>query len=524
MGHSVFTVFVSIVCIGCIFNGTTRSSSAHENSSDVISTFEDTLERIANEGRISILVEGTPYLSRLTEQEQSLVAQKRTVEDALVTVATLRDYRVLQDSKGKRPQPSVYILQKQYRKYPEVPCVTFEECKTSLAEIHNLLERFDPHPPVKSQPDLIFDVVDSIPDQQVTKEKAFLVKNLSREAQAQLWRMALYVYIGNSTSDARRQIAGFNEIQEQKIYRTKNDKGETDFGYNVTYRDGQQGFISLTASGFGFLGPNFETPPASVAQPAQKLSEIIAQWNKHTSDRYEVDPALATKPVLLFGEQFTHTDDLLYAVADLYGLRVKSENSQQLLTFKKIDYPRNLGDLYASVRQRIPEPLSRAIRDGEWLKIREQQFREREYVLQRAARGQASPELISGSPSNPVSDRLSDRVGYISLNQMMREVKDAFSRKPQGTTIPFLELPDAVKNAYAAMKMCLFLGWINSIAPVSEPPRFITEFPNLLVQVRELEINGKKTVGVSLYTNNNGQLGEPLTGISVPDTRSEQKH
>ena len=95
------------------------------------------------------------------------------------------------------------------------------------------------------------------------------------------------------------------------------------------------------------------------------LAETVDRLNRRPGSHPPmlVDAALAPKRAAVFGEEFTPPKQLLQALAQLYGLRVETDDKERKhLTRRQVLAPDNYAGLYQAAQGVLPDPLLRAYR------------------------------------------------------------------------------------------------------------------------------------------------------------------
>ena len=108
----------------------------------------------------------------------------------------------------------------------------------------------------------------------------------------------------------------------------------------------------------------YRPPPQKPPPPVSaSLDQILTRLNSRAGAHppMVVEDYLAPKRATVFGEQYATPPQVMQVLADVYGLRVKTEDTGRLrLTRRYADPPLDMGGLYGAIEQALPDPALRA--------------------------------------------------------------------------------------------------------------------------------------------------------------------
>lgn len=367
--------------------------------------FQDALRALASQGHVAIIAEGAPLRSKLPPQDVPKLDDHWPLSAVVERVAAAYDY----DSQRRG---NVFVLKKRFSDPNDLPDVTPEECRQALDDVLGILAPFDPGQPDVSPARenlLLIHLADSLtPDQMEAMRQTegvggLPVASLNPEQQAMVRRFALTSYVHFPATDIR-SVRAWLALMPTLTLRIKKERHVTTLTQNDNGRATTQTYVQNTAFGYEFLDslhrPQFmpleqggapdqgnilgsaQTWRQETIEPRPKLQDklegyttlktLIAAQNARGT-RMKVDPALALKPVTVFGSETASPAEVISALADIYGLRVRKDaDGTQRLTRLLFVVPSDLDAIPQSVRHSLPAPLLRAMHDGETEELRQQ--------------------------------------------------------------------------------------------------------------------------------------------------------
>ena len=456
-------------------------------------TFEVALQAVASQSHMGVVAEATPLHGRLLPTTPLSLPPNSPTSVVLGTVAAAYDYDV-------QRQGNLFVLQKRYSDSNDLPDVTPEECALALDDMAQVLAVLNPGPPELGggphvTPLLVRVAATLTPAQfqameEQTADKGLSVASLSDEQQSLIRRFALTSYIYYIWADVqnalyqlrrvdtttlsvekRRQVATQTTRMGDEPPVTRTIIQDTAFGFNIRDFYGRPLFTQLDENA-AFYAATSDQPPAVLpaAQPGSfssgdgytTLGAVIKALNARGA-RVTMPAALQAKTLTVYGAGTADPEQLLKAVAAVYGLRyAKEKDGRKRLTRPTISVPLTVDGLPDAVRRVLPSPLLRAMHDGELEKANRQQ---EEWIFGKTLKTQA--DLIKMQQEQyQIAKRYQDLRSlpdtlhrtaaarlHASYDAEMAKQRVMAATKPAGALpterIPLSSLPAAARSAFA---------------------------------------------------------------------------
>lgn len=350
--------------------------------------FQDALRALAAQAHIAIVAEGTPLRSKLPEQDVPRLQEHWPLSAVVERVAASYDYET-------QRQGNLFILKKRFSDPNDLPDVTTGECLQALDDVVGVLSPFDYGPPQmgpgRKYP-LLIGLASSLTSDQLQAmqtERGLPVVSLDERQVETVRHFALTSYVTYPAEDVRNALAYLRQastitlrVKRERstvtVTTTKNGRGTTQtylqtsaFGYECRDSLHRTVFVRLDQGMAEAVGsqPHGEAEPRPESQEGLEgyttLQAVVAALNAHGA-RADVDPVLRDKPVTLFGSDAIAPEEVLKALASLYGLHIRQEkDGKKRLTRPLFARASDLIAVPSAVRQVLPEPLLRAMHDGE---------------------------------------------------------------------------------------------------------------------------------------------------------------
>ena len=360
--------------------------------------FYKAVTALAEQGHVSVIAEGVPLHPHLSALEASKIAIPLSLDAAAKAVADSYDYSVQRDG-------NVLVFRKLYSNPDDLPVITLKECSYSLGLLQQIAEPLNSHalssnvqflaPPGpnlrRDQVRVVHPLLNKFADRLMPEQllamhqNKLLVSSLTSDEKtlARQVRCSLYV---QPALDGIALLSPLTDQSGQNAVFCWQDTptAQHTFGYTLPEQRDNQSVLQFHqlshSTGWEDLGgyvPNPEpagqdstapslSPVQDMNYPVKTLGAAVANAMSRSGSAIHVtlDPAIATKPVIVLGEGNASTDQILQALADAYGLRLIDHSSGKMsevnLTALDVRSPANLASLPASLRQAFPEPFTRA--------------------------------------------------------------------------------------------------------------------------------------------------------------------
>lgn len=444
-------------------------------------TFKTALQALATQAHVAFVAEGTPLQPVLPPQAVPDLCVTMSAETAVQKVAAAYDY-------DAERQGDIFLLRKRYTNPHELPDVTLEECTLAMADVVKVLSALSPHlQPGRdhslNEP-LVFDFVRTLtPDQfQSLQSETLRVLDLSPQQRELVLRSTLYYYVQSPADDAENALRLIKQASQTALY-MKNPRSRGGFGYEFRPSSSHMYFMPFDEGGplptiNGNPLPPTPEPDRRTwkAEVPTTLGEVVAALNRRVGPRMAVDAALAAKPVTIIGARIIPTEKVLSAMAQVYGLRVKTENEILLrLTRRALRLPTDVWALSVSVRRALPPSLLRAVQDGE---------REKQNA------SPTDPDALRKWNDERYTMPYFEREVRLSLlpdtrrAEAARRLRAAYeqrqTKKGVFNLVPLVGLSETERSAFGIFLVMKFLEVVRSRLQAS-PPAYLSRFDELYV-------------------------------------------
>lgn len=345
---------------------------------------QDALTALSEQGHFAIVAEGVPLHPTLPKDKAPDIADGVPLERAIAKVADAYDYNV-------ERRDHVLMLKKRYTDHEDLPSVTLDECRQSLDNVLRVLDPFNPHLLLNGPIDvgLVQDFTNTLTPQQeqAMQAKTLHYGDLSPDQQALIMRTVLYETVQFPARDVRRVQDVFAKLPTGSVgpipYQPNGVYGRNGLQLNylrpIEYgpQTGQLGPTWCALTGADVPG-NRDAPtlsPRSKSDPfaplGTTLEAVVAGLNaradrKPTEAPCDVEAPLRAKPVTVAGLGLATPIEVLRALASVYGLRIGvADKGGPLLERASARVPAEVAGLPEAIRRALPEPLLRALHDGD---------------------------------------------------------------------------------------------------------------------------------------------------------------
>jgi hypothetical protein len=331
----------------------------------------------------------------------------------LLKMAAAYDYDVV-------PFGKVFLLKKRYTDAADLPSITVKECELGLEEMNRYAEPFNPNYPYGELfgshefKDLVYSLTPEQLQAMDDLKQGVPVSSLAPEQQQEVWHFLLHCWIQRSVNNLPEMIGAINRVAAADPQFSWADCAKFNplfardyaqsnirlFGYDAALAGGQSIFVTLskpdqikveidgsirvtTRQDTGAMQVKGQfaqgdmtdpTPlPANAPKPAPPISlslkDIVTHLNAQAPDglKITVESYLAPKQASVFGEAVVSPREELNALAEIYGLRVLTEEKvggkdRLRLTRQTAQVPLDVIALHDSLLNSLPDPLVRACR------------------------------------------------------------------------------------------------------------------------------------------------------------------
>ncbi len=514
------------------------------------STFFSAFTALSEQAHVALVAEDQPLHPALTSSAGlKLNPDGEPLSTLLPRLAAAYDYDV--QPSGALPSGTVFLLRKRYTDPADLPSVTVQECALALEETNRYAENFNPHL-VLGLPDrshAIHDLVYLLTPEQLAAMKdihrGVPVTSLAPVQQQEVQQFLLHLYVQTAINDLPRTLAGLRRIsatdpkfglrtfaQVDPWLARFDPQGDVPlFGYEATRTDGKPVFITMSKPDQINVqpdGPVRITPrPVSVSAPAipqanekimpgditdplpvlpdapapappvsASLGDILTQVNvnarKGDGLKVTIQPYLAPKRATVFGAEAMTPRQEVAALADVYSLRVLTEDREQghdrLRVTRRAPTPAlDVAALHDVVDQFLPDPLVRAYR--------------------------MHPTYGAFDPESPIHSDLSPLMVYA-----VRQIRTAAEPKIRASKDGEVALSALSEREGRAFAVVLMVDTMDSLIRwlTADPPREVTRFSELRLSggLHE-DKDGKKKMDLLLALPNPNDPSTLRQGMGV---------
>lgn len=305
-------------------------------SPDELLQFTKAPTSLSKQSGVPIVVEGVPKHSTLALQDAASLSAHPTFGETLTKVALSYGYTV----HAYHNIPGI-VLQKNFIYRRDIPEMPLSECSAALTDIATTLETLNPGVTRVNHSlggPLVIDFIKTLSSDQMQslQNQTLTVSSLRQEQQALVKRTALFVYVQCSLEDVAQARSILKAIGNANL--KINASG--DFGYEYVDETHHTKFINLDKEQQGLIPPAkatkvvddikalttqaLTTEQLSSSKSVQTLKQVIDKLNASISKpgkHYSVSTDVASKRVMLFGEESMDADATVATLASACGLR-----------------------------------------------------------------------------------------------------------------------------------------------------------------------------------------------------------
>lgn len=451
--------------------------------------FQDALAALAAQGHVAIVAEGTPLHPRLQQRQPRPPGQAAPPAPARPLAVAMKDVADAFDYDAER-RGNVFLLRKRYTDLQDLPGVTPEECAAAFADVERTMDAFNPHFPAW-QPGTTTPIISEFaaalgPDQlQALRQGGLTPGALNPAQQAMLRRIALYLYVQQPAERIHVADIGAQEAQND-VLQYGNMAGQRVFGYEQTDQEyHRRVFVPFIVASHlipvaAVSGKPGVPGPLDKPFPLTSLADVAATVSARGTP-VAVDPALRDKPITVVGDAAAPVPKVVSAMADVYGLRLKTDkDGRLLLSSRQFIIPLEVTALPDSVRQRLPDPLLRALHLDRLYAVRQQTNGHPQTAEASAGTAGQAAELQRNQ--NELERLLG--VGDALCQEAVRRLSVEFQARQSGAKptgrVPLSSLSASGRQAFAVFLAVAMLGGISDEFP-PQVPEYIAQFDQVTV-------------------------------------------
>jgi hypothetical protein len=460
---------------------------------------KDTLDRIAREDTKCILVEHKPVIE-VTEDlirrvDKIMDSKKSSTDERLKEVLYLFDCTTYgyQQKNSVASQKEVIRVLKNYTEEKDIPNVSFGEVRSSLYNIMKLIGDFVP----QSKHLYVNSFLKTLaPYQRKQLSVGLTVSQMTKVQQASLLQFAWSFPFEGLTSISKVNWRIQNYLDKKTYYSMNEYFGVLypqyagPFGPNraewavvlgewlntqsggATSFSGVKGKIEIIAGKIETQETDYTEPKPdwqTVLQHITALNSRLATVNSSTSKssestrmvRIEVDEDIASKRLLIVGENNVEPLAVLHGIAEVYGLRIVRRSGNVL--FLTVPLPKKLespAGARGEILRLLPQPLLR-------------------YIQARIA----NDEQLKDNLFNPTYKQkmlllksiaaIEKRIYLEAVRRVRQRIDQPLKNSPD-KKISVSEMPNEVHDLVALASIATCLGDIVRIPAI--PPGYISDF------------------------------------------------
>ncbi len=484
------------------------------------SRFEETLRVLSARAKVVLVAEGTPVLPTLAKDQTPDVSSGVPLEEAVKRLAAAHDYRVTR-------RGDVFVLKKHYNDPRDLPSLTLEEGEAAARDVLRILTTLYP-PKASNTADRAGALASSLTSEQLAnmQNKPLPLAAFSKEQQHLLRGLALNTYAGQALQQARIALKRL-QLAPGATLRVKRDARGQHIVCELSPEDVVvlQPFLMEGVS--SSANAPKDAPSTTAAAAATTLGAVVARLSERAQARYIVDETLAAKRVTVFGMENVPPAQVMDALASVYGLRVKEEESIWRLTRPLWRLPRDWEQVYPSILRVLPEPLHRCLRVEERAQLSRKASAP--IITTDPAIGQ---ELLSWQRERDRLNALPDLLRQEATRRLSLAAGAVLEKAGLEGRVPLSTLGAPEREALAFLLMAHLL---ESLSFLDRPPTILQSFERLQVsgQVKQTEKGHRYLVySGGVYDPASGKVnwgmggGVPLPstgqGTAVPSVPSQE--
>lgn len=411
-------LLLGLSSVPCLAQSRVLSAPDISQQSDDSTAFYAELERLARENHLAFVVEGVPrkYKPASISPTDPITGRKREPEEMVSLFGPdtpdttgldplakqITEFAAAWDYTAQKSGPAVYVLQKRYRKWEDLPSITLKESIAAVSDALALIKRFNTvtgASPFARGDSVVSELLATLTPEQLKAlqetepNKALSIRALTAPQQKAANRIVNYFYVQSTYSKARGSAQRLRDVENGTPVFQRGTFGPGNFfGYNVVSaaEGGAQTFVPVTSSAnvqlqgdvavvahsitdnqtrktVVFKGnapqtqevtPQLSTPPHTLAQAVEELSKRPDQ----DSYQFSVDEIVGDKFLTVVGSENAARPVVFRAMATAYGLYVKTDDGKNLrITRPSLRYTDNVTELAQSLYNIWPEVHLRAM-------------------------------------------------------------------------------------------------------------------------------------------------------------------
>ena len=407
-----------------------------------------------------------------------------------------------------------------------MPSVTLAEATLAMRDVVHALSALSPVVTARGlnvgAGQVIVDFVRALnPDQQqLFYDEGLDYTALSPAQQGLVRRIALHLYAGIPKEESVPVLDRLLRAPQTSFTRQPESGGAVVLGYESLADNQQKEFRALKPqAGTDLSGSDNPFPDRRIMPPVPEttLGDVVDALQSRSKDKIAVDEALRAKAVTVIGGDFTSPSNLLETLAEIYGLRVKTNADGSLLLTRRLwrAAPRPEA-LPATLAYIMPAPLLRAAHFGAMTALERQQKPEpagtdsgyAEWMRQNNQYGQ---------------ERRALRMRCIlllreAIRQLNATVNPPLIKQGPDTRLPVIRATEQQQEAFVVVLTADFLHTIFSDFQ-SAPPLYITQMDRIhLSGGKEKGTDGREKIscGIGVLDPTTNRV-EPEAGVGNID-------
>lgn len=502
--HVLSSLLLCALLPAAVGGGASRAQSLSSREQVIVrATQEDcrtlpgALTTIAGQAAVTFVTEGRPYKATLGDNDVPVFPPAGLpLREAVDKIAAAFDYAV-------ERQNNTFLLRKRYTDPNDLPEVTLEECALAASDLARVLKPFDSGMKMLGigRNPAIEKLMKSLTPEQWTLmskgetqkgahhviqpiDAGLPISQLSPEQQQTVRRYALFSYTGENTDIAAQTAQDIKQIAaEGAIFVWRNVNTSRLLGYELPAADTskeQPLFRPLSDAAVAMPGGGLrifespKTPPVATVQRLKTSRFTLKDALAGLAARHpggvslSVDDALAAKQILVVGGEKQSPPVLLRALADVYGLRVMTQENGALRLTRRSSRPiSEVNQLREAVIWALPDPVIRAL----------------QVTTAAPDTGRVSEGTKPKAPrkSFGAMAHLARTISGAAARDLRADLVPRLSASPTGQA-PLLALDPEKRTAFATM---LIMDCAQSLEPVLVHP-----VPNVVSRINQLYITG----------------------------------
>lgn len=349
-------------------------------------SFQDNLKAISEQANVGFVAEGEPLKAVFTQDAIVRLQEGVPLSEAVSIVANGFDYSVEQ-------RDNLFVLRKRFSLPEDLPVITLQEALLSLRNIVRLSSPYNPkftEMTNKAYPPAAYMMSSLTPQQMRSLAAGIPVSSFGPQQRAEVWRIARYFYVQHPIQEVEATYQDLKTINQQDPVFCWTERNELRvFGYETFQGPKSEPFHASLShwgqfySGRGRIMYSYPTtngkrvvPPdptepfapksgqaSSEVPVAATLAQLAVGLNQRSDakETMAVEEGLATKTAIVVGDNHATPNQVLRALAAVYGLRVLTRKEGELL----LTWPRgvaagNIRVLKSALLQSFPDPMRRA--------------------------------------------------------------------------------------------------------------------------------------------------------------------